>query len=325
MESRGHMHSKTILVTGGTGSFGHTFINQALQTDVHEIRCFSRDEMKQQQMKNLISDSRLRFYLGDIRDYDAILPAIDGVDYVFHAAALKQVPFSEAFPLEYIKTNILGSANLIRALSKNPSVKSVFLSTDKAVEPLNMMGITKAAMEKLVFGEADLGNLSACVTRYGNVMGSRGSVIPLFIKLIKSGQPVQITDFAMTRFMMSLGDSVELVMHALTNGSNGELFVQKSPAASVRTILEALCLLYKNVDIQKIVVGYRPGEKTHETLLTAEEMSRSVESDRYFQVKKVPMVRSAEDKSYTSFNTTQLSAGELAQLIEETPETRTLL
>ena len=319
------MHSKTILVTGGTGSFGHTFISQALRTGVHEIRCFSRDEMKQHQMRSLIPDSRLRFYLGDIRDFDAILPAIDGVDYVFHAAALKQVPFSETFPLEYVKTNVLGSANLIKALSRNPSIRSVFLSTDKAVEPLNMMGITKAAMEKLVFGAANLENLSACVTRYGNVMGSRGSVIPIFINLIKSGQTLQITDLTMTRFMMSLSESVELVMHALANGSNGELFVQKSPAASVGTILEALSMLYPSRNIQNRIVGYRPGEKTHETLLTAEEIGRSVENDRYFQVKKGSEIRSSGEISYTSLNTTQLSAAELAQLIEETPETRALL
>ena len=320
------MHSKTILVTGGTGSFGQTFIAQALQSGVQEIRCFSRDELKQNQMRVAFPDSRLRFYLGDVRDYDSILSAIEGVDYVFHAAALKQVPFSESFPLEYVKTNVLGSANLIKALSTNRSIKSVFLSTDKAVEPLNMMGISKAAMEKLVYGAANLDNIAACVTRYGNVMGSRGSVIPLFISLIKTGGILEITDPSMTRFMMSLSESVELVRHALENGSNGELFVQKSPAASVETILDALTILYPNKEIRRKIVGYRPGEKTHETLLTAEEIGRSVENNRYFQVKRAgSSSRSPSEISYTSQNTVQLSATELAELIEKNPETRALL
>ena len=319
------MQGKTVLVTGGTGSFGNTFIDKALQLNIAEIRCFSRDELKQNQMRSSISDPRVKFYLGDVRDYNSVYSALTGVDYVFHAAALKQVPFSETFPTEYVKTNILGSANLIQALSHFPSVKSVFLSTDKAVEPLNMMGISKAAMEKLVYGAAELENLSACVTRYGNVMGSRGSVLPLFISLIKSGRPLEVTDLTMTRFMMTLDDSVDLVMHALSNGSNGELFVQKSAAASVATILDALALVFPNSQIKRTVIGFRPGEKAHETLLTAEELGRSLDTGRYFQVGKKVATRDASGIPYTSLNTNQLSPEELAQLIETTPETKVLL
>jgi UDP-glucose 4-epimerase len=324
----GEMNAKSILVTGGTGSFGVTFIKRALDSGIQEIRCLSRDVMKQDQLREMLPDPRLNFYLGDVRDFDSIIPALDGMDYVFHAAALKQVPSSEQFPYEYVKTNVLGSQNLIKAMQRCNTGKGVFLSTDKAVEPVNMMGISKAAMEKLVYGAAKLEKLAACVTRYGIVMGSRGSVLPKFISSVKNDSPLHVTQLEMTRFMMSLTDSVDLVIHALETGGNGDLFIQKAPAASLQILVQALKLLYPKKNIEVLVAGPRPGEKIHETLLTSEEVARASEDDVFFQVK--PVWASETTKMnfadpYTSANTNQLSPAELAKLIESTPETRALL
>lgn len=322
------MNAKSILVTGGTGSFGVTFIKRALDFKVSEIRCLSRDELKQEQLREMLPDPRLKFYLGDVRDFDSIVPALEGMDFVFHAAALKQVPFSEQFPNEYIKTNVLGSKNLILAMQRCKTTKGVFLSTDKAVEPVNMMGMSKAVMEKLVCSAAKLEKLPVCLTRYGNVMGSRGSVLPKFIHALKSDEPLRVTQLDMTRFMMSLTDSVNLVLHALETGESGDLFVRKAPASSMQTLVHALKLIYPKKKIEVLITGPRPGEKIHETLVTSEEIHRSLEDDIFYQVK--PLLASKTSKlefsnPYTSANTHQLSPSELATLIESTPETQELL
>jgi UDP-glucose 4-epimerase len=322
------MNGKSILVTGGTGSFGLTFIKRALDFGVSEIRCFSRDELKQEKLREMYPDSRLKLYLGDVRDFDSIVPALEGMDFVFHAAALKQVPFSEQFPYEYVKTNVLGSKNLIMAMQRCKTTKGVFLSTDKAVEPVNMMGMSKAVMEKLVCSAVEFEKLPICLTRYGNVMGSRGSVLPKFIHSVKSDMPLQVTQLDMTRFMMSLTDSVNLVLHALETGEDGDLFVHKAPASSIQTLVQALKLIYPKKKIDVLITGPRPGEKIHETLVTSEEANRSLVDDNFYQVK--PLLTSETRKlefsnPYTSANTHQLSPPELAKLIESTPETRNLL
>lgn len=326
------LKDKCFLITGGTGSFGHTLVNRLLNTEVGEILIFSRDEAKQHFMRHEIDDKRVRFILGDVRNYDSISRALANVDFVFHAAALKQVPVSESFPWEFIQTNVQGSHNLLRALSKSKVSKSVFLSTDKAVYPLNAMGMTKALMEKLVRSDDYSSKSSAVVTRYGNVIGSRGSVIPQFIDSIKNNGYVTITNPDMTRFMMSLEESVELVLFALENGKNGDLFVQKSPAASVQVIVGALSLLLGKSDIEIRHVGIRPGEKIHETLLTAEEKSLAIEHEKYFQVKKrdveVNSRHTALDQftnDYTSANTLNLSVEALAELLVQIPLVTTLL
>lgn len=325
---KGLMNTKSILVTGGTGSFGVTFIKRALDIGVSEVRCLSRDELKQDQLREMIPDPRLKFYLGDVRDYDSIVTALKGMDFVFHAAALKQVPFSEQFPYEYVKTNILGSKNLIMAMQKCDTIKGVFLSTDKAVEPVNMMGMSKAVMEKIICSAAKLEKLPVCLTRYGNVMGSRGSVIPKFINSVKNDIPLQVTQLDMTRFMMSLTDSVNLVLHALKTGENGDLFVQKAPASSIQTLVQALKLIYPKKNIDVVITGPRPGEKIHETLVTSEEVARSQDDGIFYRVKTMLALentKSTFSKPYTSANTDQLSPSEMAKLIESTPETRSLL
>ena len=326
------LKDKCFLITGGTGSFGHTLVNKLLSTDIGEIVIFSRDEAKQHFMRQQFSDQRIRFVLGDVRNYDSISRALTNVDFVFHAAALKQVPTSEAFPWEFVQTNVQGSHNVLRAISESKVSNSVFLSTDKAVYPLNAMGMTKALMEKLVRSDDYFSNSTAVITRYGNVIGSRGSVIPQFIDSIKRFGFVTVTDLDMTRFMMSLEESVELVLFALENGKNGDLFVQKSPAASVQVIVGAISLLLGMNSVEIKHIGIRPGEKIHETLLTAEERSLAIEHQRYFQVKKridasISQSSSSQESNqeYTSANTLNLSVEELADLLIQIPLVTTLL
>ena len=326
------LEGKSFLITGGTGSFGHTLVNRLLASEIAEIVIFSRDEAKQHFMKQKISDGRLRFILGDVRNYESIARALRGVDYVFHAAALKQVPASETFPWEFVQTNIQGSHNLLRAISESRVTNSVFLSTDKAVYPLNAMGMSKALMEKLVRSDEYSSTSTSVITRYGNVIGSRGSVIPQFIDSIKEKDSVSITDLSMTRFMMSLEESVELVLFALGNGENGDLFVQKSPAASVEVIVDALSLLLNRNDVKIRRIGIRPGEKIHETLLTAEERSLAIEHEKYFQVRKragvlsdTPVVSNPNSLEYTSANTYNLTTEELAELLTKIPMVASLL
>ncbi len=319
------LNDKSFLITGGTGSFGQTLVHKLLSTDIREVVVFSRDESKQHFMRQEIRDDRLRFILGDVRNYESINRALNGVDFVFHAAALKHVPASESFPWEFVQTNVQGSHNLLRAIQDSKVSKAVFLSTDKAVYPLNSMGITKALMEKLVRSDDYVSQSTSVITRYGNVIGSRGSVIPQFIESIKNHGFVNVTNPQMTRFMMSLEDSVELVLFALANGSSGDLFVQKSPSATVQTIVEALAILLnvKSVEIRNI--GIRPGEKIHETLLTSEERSLAIEHEKYFQVRKrinlsdSSNARIDHEPEYTSANTQLLNPQELAELLKAIP------
>jgi UDP-glucose 4-epimerase len=320
------LKGKSFLITGGTGSFGHTLVHKLLGTDICDVVVFSRDEAKQHFMRQEIPDPRLRFVLGDIRNFESISRALYGVDYIFHAAALKQVPASEASPWEFVQTNVNGSHNLLRAISNSNVKNSVFLSTDKAVYPLNAMGMTKALMEKLVRSDDYPSIATSVITRYGNVIGSRGSVIPQFIESIKAHGHVTVTDPTMTRFMMSLEESVDLVLFALANGSNGDLFVQKSPAATVETIVSALSLLLKRAQVEIKTIGVRPGEKIHETLLTAEERSLAIEHQRYFQVKKrthhidlLELSGRSENIEYTSANTEILSVQQLSDLLMKIP------
>jgi UDP-glucose 4-epimerase len=316
---------KSFLITGGTGSFGHTLVTKLIKTDIREIVVFSRDEAKQHFMKQEILDPRLRFILGDIRNYESILRSLYGIDYLFHAAALKQVPASESFPWEFVQTNVQGSHNLLQAISNSTVSKSVFLSTDKAVYPLNAMGMTKALMEKLVRSDDYPSNSTSVITRYGNVIGSRGSVIPQFIDSIKNHGYVNVTELNMTRFMMTLEESVDLVLFALANGSAGDLFVQKSPAATVETIVGALALLFNKSNLEVRKIGIRPGEKIHETLLTAEERSLAIEHEKYFQVKKHNLsqkvaIGGSHNVEYTSGNTEILTVTQLAELLISIPK-----
>lgn len=292
------LKDKVLLITGGTGSFGSEVVNQLIRSDIREIRIFSRDEKKQEDMRILLNNEKAKFMIGDVRDIDSVNRAMEGVDYVFHAAALKQVPSCEFYPMEAIKTNILGTENVLNA-SRNCNVKKVvFLSTDKAVYPVNAMGISKAMMEKLVIAKARLAQNQEtifCSTRYGNVMASRGSVIPLFVNQIKSGQDLTITDPKMTRFLMSLHESVELVLHAFEQGEQGDIFVQKSPASTIEDLAIALLDLFKSNNGIKII-GARHSEKLYESLLSSEEMAKAVSYDRYY---KIPM--DARDLNYNKY------------------------
>jgi len=278
--------NKTLIITGGTGTFGNAVLRRFLETDIKEIRIFSRDEKKQDEMRNALRNSKVKFYLGNVRDYDSILHATRGVDMVFHAAALKQVPSCEFFPLEAIRTNAIGADNVMNAALACNVKNMIVLSTDKAVYPINAMGMSKALMEKLMIAKArSHGNAGTifCGTRYGNVMGSRGSVIPLFISQILAGDPLTITDPHMTRFMMSIDDAVDLVVYAFKHGNPGDVFVQKAPAATIETLARALKKLFK-ADNEIRIIGTRHGEKLYETLLTREEMSRSEDMDDYFRI-----------------------------------------
>lgn len=320
-----NLSGATFVVTGGTGSFGQTLIRYLLDTDVSKIVCFSRDESKQHALQQIHSDSRIKFVLGDVRDINTVSQVLNGADYLFHAAALKHVPAGEANSWQFINTNVIGSHNVIQALAKSTVRKAVFLSTDKAVMPLNTMGMTKGLMEKLVRSEMMSGKSENFITRYGNVIGSRGSVIPQFIANIKNGDELSVTNYGMTRFMMTLDESVDLVMYALSNGEAGDLFVQKSPAATVSVIIEALEIILQKKAIHSQERGIRPGEKIHETLLTAEERSLSIETDRYFHVKSQPLNQRDSLQDYTSNSTEMLDAVSLAELLSNTPEIKTLL
>ena len=279
------IQNKVLLITGGTGSFGIAVLQRFLVTDhFKEIRIFSRDEKKQDDMRNQLKNPKLKFFIGDVRDYDSVEPATRGVDYIFHAAALKQVPSCEFFPMQAVKTNVEGTQNVIRSAGFNRVKKVICLSTDKAAYPINAMGISKAMMEKVAIAESrNLQNTIVCLTRYGNVMASRGSVIPLFINQIKSGLPLTITDPNMTRFLMSLNDAVDLVLFAFENGNQGDLFVNKAPAATIGDLAKAIKELAK-VDNEIKIIGTRHGEKLYETLCTREEMVKSEDMGDFYRV-----------------------------------------
>jgi UDP-N-acetylglucosamine 4,6-dehydratase len=322
--------NKNLLITGGTGSFGIAVLNRFLHTEhFNEIRIFSRDEKKQDDMRNQFQNPKLKFFIGDVRDYDSVEPATRGVDYIFHAAALKQVPSCEFFPMQAVKTNVEGTQNVIRAAGFNGVKKVICLSTDKAAYPINAMGISKAMMEKVAIAESrNLDNTIVCLTRYGNVMASRGSVIPLFINQIKRGLPLTITDSNMTRFLMSLDDAVNLVLFAFENGNQGDLFVNKAPAATIGDLAKAIKELAK-VDNPIHIIGTRHGEKLYETLCTREEMikaedlgdfyripadNRSLNYSMYFSEgeKKI-----AEIEDYHSHNTERLDIYNIKNLISK--------
>lgn len=321
---------KKILITGGTGSFGSTFLKHILNTDIEEVRIFSRDEKKQEDLRIQLQSDKVNFIIGDVRDYKSIESAVRGVDFVFQAAALKQVPSCEFYPLEAIKTNILGSENVLEAAAKNDVKKVVVLSTDKAVYPINTMGMTKALMEKVAISKARDPRVISnggviCATRYGNVMASRGSIIPLLISQIKAGKPLTITNPDMTRFMMSLEDSVELVLFAFENANPGDLFVQKSPAATIQSLAESLLDLFDaNNEIQ--IIGARHGEKMYETLCAKEEMAKAEDLERFYRIPadmrdlNYTKFREEEgakmtDNEYNSNNTQRLDKEELKELL----------
>lgn len=320
---------KVVVITGGTGSFGHQVANYFLSTDIAEIRIFSRDEKKQEEMRLSLNDKRMKFYIGDVRDYASVNQALRGAEYLFHAAALKQVPSCEFYPLEAIKTNILGAENVMSAAVENKLKKVVVLSTDKAVYPINAMGQSKALMEKVMLAKARTlakHETILCATRYGNVMASRGSVIPLFTSQLLEGKSITITDPLMTRFLMSLPDSVELVLHAFQYGNQGDIYVQKAPASTIEDLAQALKeILKKDTPIQ--VIGTRHGEKLYESLISREEMARVEDMGRYYRIPSdnrdlnyamyftdgEKKISTLED--YTSHNTERLSVPEIKTLL----------
>jgi UDP-glucose 4-epimerase len=278
--------NKVLLITGGTGSFGNTVLKRFFSTEVREIRIFSRDEKKQEDMRILFNNPKLKFYIGDVRDYGSIYEALKGVDFVFHAAALKQVPSCEFYPLEAVRTNILGTENVLNAAVANNVKRLVLLSTDKAVYPINSMGISKAMAEKIMIAKARSkreGETIFCATRYGNVMASRGSVIPLFVTQAKEGKPITVTDPNMTRFLMSLEDSVDLVLYAFEYGEQGDIFVQKAPASTVADLAQAIQELFKK-DGGIRIIGTRHGEKLYESLISREEMAKAFDMGRYYRI-----------------------------------------
>lgn len=276
--------NQVLLITGGTGSFGNAVLDRFLNTEIGEIRIFSRDEKKQDDMRKKYANSKLKFYIGDVRDPASLANAMHDVDFVFHAAALKQVPSCEFFPIEAVKTNVLGTENVLNAAIENNVKRVICLSTDKAVYPINAMGISKAMMEKVFVAKARNNDSTIiCGTRYGNVMASRGSVIPLFADQIKNGQPLTITDPNMTRYLMTLEDAVDLVLYAFEHGKAGDIFVQKAPASTIGDLAAAMCRLY-GVDKNIKVIGTRHGEKLYETLLTREEMVHAIDMGEYYQI-----------------------------------------
>ena len=276
---------KTLVITGGTGSFGNAILRRFLSTDVKEIRVFSRDELKQDNMRKLYNNDKLKFYIGDVRDTNSIDDVMRGVDFVFHAAALKQVPSCEFYPMQAVKTNVIGTENVLNASIKAGVKKVLVLSTDKAVYPINAMGVSKAMMERVVVakGRSDTGAMIAC-TRYGNVMASRGSVIPLFIDQIRNGKPITITDPEMTRFMMSLDQAVDLVLFAFKHGKSGDVFVQKAPAATIKMLAKSVAKILGKANYEIKIIGTRHGEKLYETLLTKEEMVKAIDLGNYYRI-----------------------------------------
>jgi len=322
--------NKTLLITGGTGSFGNAVLKRFLDTDVAEIRIFSRDEKKQDDMRHQLQSDKVKFYIGDVRDFNSINSAMRGVDYVFSAAALKQVPSCEFYPLEAVKTNVIGTENTLNAAIANEVKNVIVLSTDKAVYPINAMGMSKALMEKVAVAKARTVENGKgpviCVTRYGNVMASRGSVIPLFTGQLKAGKPLTVTDPDMTRFMMSLDDAVDLVLFAFKYGKGGDTFVQKAPAATIGQLAEALKTIFK-VSNEVRVIGTRHGEKKHETLLNREELVHAEDLENYFRVPSDTRdlnyakyfekgeAKLSLEQDYTSGNTKQLSDDELKEML----------
>ena len=328
--------NKTLLITGGTGSFGNALLNRFIDSDIGEIRIFSRDEKKQDDMRQLYHSPKLRFYIGDVRSIDSLQEAMAGVDFVFHAAALKQVPSCEFYPMEAVRTNVLGTDNMLQAAYENNVKRVVVLSTDKAAYPINAMGISKAMMEKVMVARsrtAATRGLTFCGTRYGNVMGSRGSVIPLFLSQLLAGKPLTVTDPMMTRFMMTLDDAVDLVLFAFKNGKPGDMFVQKAPAATLLTLAESLKLLL-NVHNPVNIIGTRHGEKLYETLLTREERAKSEDLGGYFRVSadnrdlnyslyfSKGIEQKAELEDYNSHNTTRLDISGMSNLLLKLADVR---
>lgn len=278
--------NKILMITGGTGSFGNAVLKRWLQTDIKEIRIFSRDEKKQEDMRLAFNNPKLKFYIGDVRNYDSVYDAMKNVDYVFHAAALKQVPSCEFYPMEAVRTNVLGAENVMNAAIAQDVERVVVLSTDKAVYPINAMGLSKAMMEKLMVAKSrmrETGETVFCATRYGNVMASRGSVIPLFVSQLKEGKPITITDPSMTRFLMSLEDSVDLVLHAFQHGNQGDIFVQKAPASTIEVLAQALKEILKKESEIKFI-GIRHGEKVYESLVSSEEMAKAEDLGKYYRI-----------------------------------------
>jgi UDP-N-acetylglucosamine 4,6-dehydratase/5-epimerase len=321
--------NKVLMITGGTGSFGNTVLKRLLTTNIKEIRVFSRDEKKQEEMRINLSNDKLKFYIGDVRDYDSLAQAMVGVDYIFHAAALKQVPSCEFYPMEAVKTNVIGTENVLNAAIANNVKRVVVLSTDKAVYPINAMGISKAMAEKLLIAKSRIvpeGGTVICATRYGNVMASRGSVIPLFVSQLQAGEPLTVTDPLMTRFLMSLEYSVDLVFHAFEHGKQGDIFVQKAPASTVADLAQALKELY-NSDLSIKIIGTRHGEKLYESLISREEMAKAEDIDRYYRIPadnrdlnyNKYFVEGEENMSdvndYTSHNTERLDVSAVKELL----------
>ncbi|RAZ91728.1 UDP-glucose 4-epimerase [Mesorhizobium hawassense] len=319
---------KTLLITGGTGSFGNAVLRRFLESDLAEIRIFSRDEKKQDDMRKKYNNSKIKFYIGDVRDYQSVLNAVRGVNFIYHAAALKQVPSCEFYPLEAVKTNVLGTENTLEAAINCGVERVICLSTDKAVYPINAMGISKAMMEKVIIAKSRSSNSTAiCATRYGNVMASRGSVIPLFTNQIRAGQPITITDAAMTRFMMTLDDAVDLVLYAFQHGNPGEIFVQKAPAATIETLARALTGLLGAPDHPIRTIGTRHGEKLFEALLSREERVAAQDLGNYYRVPpdlrdlnygkffEQGEIEISEAKDYNSHNTTRLDVKEMQALL----------
>ena len=323
------LKDKVLMITGGTGSFGNTVLNRFLKSDVKEIVIFSRDEKKQEDMRIALRSPKVRFCLGDVRNYDSVARAMAGVDFVFHAAALKQVPSCEFFPMEAVQTNIEGTENVLNAAIDKNVKRVVLLSTDKAVYPINAMGISKAMAEKLLIAKSRTvprGGTVLCATRYGNVMASRGSVIPLFVEKLKAGQPLTITDPNMTRFLMSLEDSVDLVLHAFKHGQQGDIFVQKAPASTIADLAQAIQELFQ-VTAQVKVIGTRHGEKLYESLVSREEMAKAEDMEDYYRIpadnrdlnydkfilEGQPSANASED--YTSHSTERLTVRPIKDLL----------
>lgn len=331
---------RVLLITGGTGSFGNAVMRRFLDSDIGEIRIFSRDEKKQDDLRRRYRSRKLRFYIGDVRNYDGVASAMRGVDYVFNAAALKQVPSCEFFPMEAVRTNVMGTDNVIRAAAECGAQRVICLSTDKAVYPINAMGVSKAMMEKVMIAKSrDLngGPTTVCGTRYGNVMASRGSVIPLFVNQFLAGQPLTVTDPNMTRFMMTLDDAVDLVLYAFRHGKNGEIFVQKSPASTIATLAKAIVELLNKPNHPIKIIGTRHGEKVYETLLSREEMAAADDLGEYFRVP--PDMRDlnydkffvdgrqklTEAQDYNSHNTQRLDVEGTKKLLLKLPFMRDLV
>jgi UDP-glucose 4-epimerase len=329
MQSDHMFDDKVLMITGGTGSFGNAVLNRFLNTGVREIRILSRDEKKQEDMRVAMNNAKLKFYIGDVREYSSVYDALKGVDFVFHAAALKQVPSCEFYPLEAIRTNVWGAENVMNAAVAQGVRRVVLLSTDKAVYPINAMGLSKAMMEKVMVAKSRIrapGETVLVATRYGNVMASRGSVIPLFVQQIKQRAPLTVTDPTMTRFLMSLEDSVDLVLHAFTHGEQGDIFVQKAPASTIGDLATAVKEVFGDSTTTR-VIGTRHGEKLYESLVSREEMAKAIDMDRYFRipadnrdlnygkyfVEGELAVSNCDD--YTSHNTTRLAVPDITALL----------